>query len=122
MDQKKDEMDFQNLPIAYAVVSNIKKQNLGKITNVNLLFSVLFGYQKEELMNKPIELIVPQLFHEFHGQQIVKFQEKINAGILDEFYIGQEHHRFGKDSNGYIFPLIYKVNLNEDGSNFIANF
>lgn len=73
MNQKEEEIDLQNelinSPVAYAVVSN-RKFDFGQFSKVNLLFCVLFGYKVDEALRKRYNAILPDIYHQFHEQQL----------------------------------------------------
>ena len=54
-----DELDKINEPVPLAVVGSHKGE-MGYIKKVNLLFSALFGYTKDEIIEKKINQIMPE--------------------------------------------------------------
>ncbi|EGR33143.1 PAS domain S-box family protein [Ichthyophthirius multifiliis] len=114
--------DYKSEPVAYSVITN-KKGEYGYIQSINLLFCILFGYQKEELIGKKIQMIIPNLYQQIHETLLQRFYENITLGIFESNYIGIDQYKFGRNKNGYIFPIFYRVNLLlEDGYTFIVNY
>ncbi|EGR29894.1 PAS domain S-box family protein [Ichthyophthirius multifiliis] len=115
-------LDFKNEPIAYSLVKN-KKGEVGQIENVNLIFSVLFGYQKEEIQGKQIQLIIPNLYSEIHQQFMQRYFENVSLGIFDSNYINEDQQKFGRSKNGYLVALFYRVSiLTDDAQTFLVNY
>ncbi len=52
---------FENAPDSMIVVNST-----GKIDRVNAQVEAIFGYKPNELIGKPIELLIPERFHERH--------------------------------------------------------
>ncbi|EGR30840.1 PAS domain S-box family protein [Ichthyophthirius multifiliis] len=114
--------DFKSEPIAYLVVKN-KKGEIGHIEQCNMLFSALFGYQKEEVQNKQIQVILPNIYVEIHQQFLQRYYENVALGITNSNYLNENQYSFGKNRNGYIFPLFYYVSvLTDDFQMFLCNF
>ncbi len=65
VDKKDIFYDVMNEPIAIAEISN-KKNEYGTIKNINLLFAMLFGYSREEIIKKKIDLIIPVAYSSVH--------------------------------------------------------
>lgn len=42
--------------------------------------------------------------------------------MFESDYLGNEQARLAKHKSGYIFPIIYKVIMTDDGQNYICNF
>jgi PAS domain S-box-containing protein len=61
--------------------------NKGIIENVNPQAELLFGYNKKELLGHPIDMLVPQIFHEVHSAD------------SDDSYKNKSHRRLGLDEN-----------------------
>lgn len=71
---KNDNSHFEkiNEPIPVAVVGSYKGE-IGHIKKVNLLFSSLFGYTKDEIMDKKINTIMPELYANNHDKFMSNF-------------------------------------------------
>lgn len=95
--------------------------------NMNSLFTTFFGYSKEELIGKKINLILPKIYHNVHDKYIKGFIENILMNLrveaeIESDYLDIEKVAYFKHKNGYIFPLNYKVSLNLDILMFVATF
>lgn len=47
----------------------------GRITLVNAQTEKLFGYSREELIQQPVEMLLPQRFHEQHRKHRTRYFE-----------------------------------------------
>jgi PAS domain S-box-containing protein len=110
---------LMNEPVANAIVSN-KKSDIGQILNINLLFSVMFGYQKDEIVGKKCDSIMPIIFGEFHQEFMLRFYDSIQDQNLDSKYVGSDQKNYGKNKNGYIFPINYRVSFIEETKYFVS--
>jgi len=54
-----------------------KKVDPGVILNMNTLFTTFFGYQKEELLGKKINLLMPQIYSEMHDKYLIECFDNI---------------------------------------------
>jgi len=48
------------------IIVSGKEEKFGLIENISLSTCLIFGFQKNELIGKPIELLIPDTFHEEH--------------------------------------------------------
>lgn len=71
----------------------------GLITLVNSQTEKYFGYNRKELIGKPIEVLVPQRFHEAHHH---KRENYVTAPYLRPMNV--EHELFGLRKDGSEFP------------------
>jgi PAS domain S-box-containing protein len=64
---KGDIKDMEKLtePIPMVVVG-VHNKEFGCIKKINLLFSSLFGYTKDDILDKNISTIMPELYSSFH--------------------------------------------------------
>lgn len=53
----------------------MKPGNIGKVLNLNSLFSELSGYQREEIVERNFEKILPEIFKDVHEQKIREWIE-----------------------------------------------
>lgn len=58
-----------------------------QVESINLLFSVLFGFQKEEIIGKDLSSILPNLFVDYHETLINQMNENINLGSYQSTYL-----------------------------------
>lgn len=52
--------------------------------DANSLFTTFFGYQREELVGKKLNIIVPQVYHEVHDKYIKSFIENVLSNLKVE--------------------------------------
>ena len=70
-----------NLP--YIIVS-ASKDNVGKIVDLSMNILKIFGYSKEELIGKNINILIPKLFHKIHDLLLIEQFEKDKLKLFDE--------------------------------------
>lgn len=73
----------------------------GRITSVNNSVCYMFGYKKNELVNKNCNMIMPTLYANNHNEIIQRFAD---SGLAAPRW--KDKLVFGKASSGYIFPVI----------------
>ena len=107
---------------AYIVV-RATRDEAGSIMRINLLFSSLFGYSKEEIINKKINILMPELYAMNHNDFLNRFIENTNADqYYESKYLNINQNFFGKNKSGYIFPMTSKVIFLKEQLLFIATF
>ena len=98
-DRKRAEQKFRDLlesaPDAMVIVARD-----GNITLVNSQTERLFGYRRGELLGKPVEILVPQRFHDKHPMHRGHFFSQPRARAMGE---GLKLH--GRRKDGSEFPL-----------------
>ncbi|HTS37586.1 MAG TPA: PAS domain S-box protein [Candidatus Solibacter sp.] len=72
----------------------------GKIVLVNAQTEKLFGYQREDLLNRPIEMLMPERFREKHPLYRNGFSEGAHAREM-----GKRLELFGLRKDGIEFPI-----------------
>ena len=70
------------------------------IVTVNDTLAQLFGYQKEELINRPLKTLIPQKYHHGHHTQVDRFFNDSEKRIM-----GQGRELFGMRKDGSLFPV-----------------
>ncbi len=68
-----------------------------------------FGYSKEEIQGKKINLIMADIYAQHHDNFFMMYISNLSAGNTASKYLEQNQSFFGKNKNGYIFPIISKV-------------
>ena len=72
----------------------------GHITLVNAVLTTLFGYEREEMLGQPMEILVPGRFRAGHPKLRRSFTANPNARLM-----GQGRSLFGARKDGSEFPL-----------------
>ncbi|MEZ4858170.1 MAG: PAS domain-containing sensor histidine kinase [Flavobacteriaceae bacterium] len=70
------------------------------IVTLNETLAHLFGYQKEELLNKPLEVLIPQRYHHNHFSHVKAFLKTSEKRIM-----GQGRELYGVRKDGSYFPV-----------------
>src|SRR5262249_7606470 len=52
----------------------------GKIFLVNVQAEIMFGYDREELLGQPVEILVPERFRRRRGNRRARFFSSVGAG------------------------------------------
>ena len=89
-----------------------QEQSLGKILAVNDSFVQLSGYLKEEITEKPIDKILPQVMifcHEYAINNWIKDSSRIFMTDQRNSYFREVHRGFIKQKSGFIMPVQYRV-------------
>lgn len=79
-------------------------EKLGIITSVNLSCSSIFGYNKSELINRNIKIMMPPLYAKNHDQYIEHYIQ-----TNEMRFINKERFIFGKHKSFYIFPCFTNI-------------
>ena len=106
------------------LVINCSPGNLGTICNMSLSVNILFGFTKEELIGRPIDYILPELFIIPHKKLLLEKTEKFRKNILlknnSNTKIRSDYkiiETFGRNKMKYLVPIKMKIVLvsTEDG-------
>jgi len=94
----------------------------GIITGINLAAASLFGYNKTELLNRKVNVLMPQVFAKYHDSFIENY---LNTG--ESVMVGKNKEKlvFGKNKSNYIFPVYLSIKSATSiiqGIQFIATF
>ena len=88
------EVEFSNFDInilkekdlfKYLILSANKK-DLGNIIDFSTNICQIFGYNKNELMGKNINFLIPEIFHKEHDILLSNFNEKSNNILFEDLY------------------------------------
>ncbi|MBL4705175.1 MAG: PAS domain S-box protein, partial [Flavobacteriales bacterium] len=77
----------------------------------------MFGYDKGELLNKPLDLLIPEEFVEKHSANVEKFA---NSNV-DAKYMGSRTNVSGVSSSGKLFPIETALSKMEIGGKIYFN-
>ena len=124
--EKTKEIDYTNFDIDilkesdennYLLIST-DEDNKGLIINMSLGACSIFGYHKNELIGKNMNILIPELFQKLHERVYNDITEKIKTEFYDKLvnkiiYKPQftEIYAHAKNKSRYIIPLLLKVYL-----------
>lgn len=86
-----------------------------KIVDANESVARIFGYKRQELLKKPLNILIPPEYHAKHGDHFNSF---INQ--TEQHKMGQGREFFGVRKDGNVFPV--EIGLNNFtiyGNNFV---
>ena len=126
------EIDFSNFDLKvlnnsdqykYIIIS-ADDNNLGVILNISLNACIIFGYTKNELIGKKINILIPQIFH----KQVEKYLKNYTSNIKTHFYnlLSNQKEYFpefkemfihGKNKSKYLIPLYVKYYFTQTEEN-----
>ena len=85
------------------------------IVSVNSSVERMFGYNPEELINKPLNILIPKNYHAGHGAHFKGFMKN-----KEKRQMGNGRDLYGARKNGAIFPLEAGLNpFQINGQTFI---
>ena len=81
--------------------------DMGKIKNANLLFTILVGVNRDEIIDKKINNFMPDLFAQYHDTFFKNYNSRDED--VDIKYLDNDNELFVKSRSGYIIPVILRV-------------
>ena len=108
-----------------AMVVSGTRASMGKILHVNDFFIEMSGYPKEEIAEKSIDKVLPQVFQFYHEQTMLGWlDDESKMYMQDEGnrYFREVHKGFLKQKNGFIIPVYYRVKYNIFEEKFHVSF
>ena len=116
----------QNDNITFLLIS-ARKKNLGIILDCPITVANIFGYTKEELIGKHINLLIPDIFHSKHNLLINNQSGNSNIDLFDNLFQKKEYNPsfikrniFGVIKSKFIIPLIIKIYYIKTEDNLIS--
>ncbi|CAD8111372.1 unnamed protein product [Paramecium sonneborni] len=95
--------DFPNESTALISIS-AEDVTFGRIIGLNMSASKMFGYSKSELINRKVNILMPNVFAQSHDQFMETYLQTYESRIMN-----RERMIIGKSKNGYIFPFFIYV-------------
>ncbi len=100
------QQDIFNVLFEAIIEGVIIVDNNHKIVEVNTMAATMFGYTKDELINKPINILVPEESRPIHDKESKKFIENKESRQM-----GKGKDLFGVRKDGTIFPVEIGLNF-----------
>jgi PAS domain S-box-containing protein len=95
--------DFPNESTALISIS-AEDLTFARIIGLNMSASKMFGYSKSELINRKVNMIMPNIFAKQHDFFLETYLSTFESRLLN-----RERPIFGKSKNGYMFPFVIYV-------------
>lgn len=95
-------------PISIIQVGSCKNE-LGFVKKCNEHFVSMFGWVKEEMIDKPITSIMPEIYSQYHPCIVKAWTDSPEREASG--YFSKDNHVFGKHSTNYIFPIVSRVKI-----------
>ena len=109
--------EFETL-FNHATIGILMTDSNGLVVNFNKYAEQLFGYQKEEVMGKPVELLIP------HGKRVAHIAHRTNFNEHPTNRVmGAANELFAKRKDDSVFPVeISLSHFNNDSQLFVIAF
>lgn len=101
---------LESAPDAIVIVDNE-----GKIEIINFQTEKLFGYKREEVIGKEVEVFMPSEYKNAHHKHTQNFTECPKARTM-----GKGMQLFGKHKNGKVFPVAISISKLETEDGFLV--
>ena len=114
------------------IIISANNENRGTIIDMSLNSCSIFGYHKNEIIGKSMNLLIPEIYHKIHYNLFndicektkTEFFEKLSKKIIytPKFI---EFSAFGRNKSKYLIPLDIKVFFTQTEENdlvYIADF
>ena len=122
------DMDFlkHNGDNKYLLISGNKK-DLGTIIDCSSSAAIVFGYTKEEILGKNVNLLIPEILHQKHDDVLSKKSNQNNLKLFDDLYTKREYNPnfiqdffFGVSKSKFIKSLKLKIYFVKTEENILA--
>ena len=130
-----DEKDFFNFNLDYLKESDVsryillsgRKKDLGKILDCSISASTLFGYTKDEVIGRHINIFIPDIFHSRHNINLYNNSKASNLNLYEHIFNKKEYNPnlaegyfFGVFKSKFIKYLKLKVSFFRTEDNIIT--
>ena len=110
----------------YIIISG-NKNNLANIIELSTNLYPIFGYNKNELVGKKVNFLIPELFHKAHDKLLLNFNEKAKSTFYKELFINDnyipeyiEKYVYGISKSKFLLDLKLKVYfVQTEGNEFV---
>ena len=122
------DMDFlkHNGDIKYLLISGSKK-DLGTIIECSSSAAIVFGYAKEEIIGKHVNIFIPEIFHQIHNATLSKQSSQNNLKLFNDLYNKREYNPsfiqksiFGVCKSKFIKSLKLKIYFVKTDENILT--
>lgn len=120
------EVDFENFDMKilnecdenkYLVISMNEEQK-GIIRNISPSACLIFGYHKEEIIGKNMNILIPEIFQKIHDRTFIELTDKAKTKFFDNL-VNKTIYKpdfneiciHAKNSSKYLIPLYLKISL-----------
>ena len=120
------EVDFENFDTKildgndenkYLIIS-INEEQKGIIKNISPSACLIFGYHKEEIIGKNMNILIPEIFQKIHDRTFIEVTDKAKTKFFDNL-VNKTIYRpdfneiciHAKNSSKYLIPLYLKICL-----------
>jgi len=103
----------------FTIFINSNEKGKCKIVQSSSSLSYLIGYQKNELLNKPMEFLMPSIFIDGFGKNLEEYIKNYNSqkNMDQEFYNGGDKKinvLLIKSKIGYLIPFNFEYSIYDD--------
>ena len=123
---KHKEIDFENFDLKvlndvdeskYLIIS-MNEEHKGIIKNISPSACSIFGYHKEEIIGKNMNILIPEIFQKIHDRTFIELTEKAKTKFFDNL-VNKTIYKpdfneiciHAKSSSKYLIPLYLKICL-----------
>ena len=99
-----------------------EQDKFGVITGINLAAASLFGYSKTELVNRKVQILMPEVYGKHHDLLLEHYLSTGEGNLIGKH---RERLVFGKNKMNYIFPIYISMRAIQSviqGIQLIATF
>ena len=101
----------------YTIIVNSDEKGRCKIIQFSNSLTYLIGYQKQEVINKPLEMLMPSIFIDGHSKKVEEYIKNYHLQKNIESFRGIEKNNsfiLIKNKMGYIVPFNAKHTIYDD--------
>ena len=125
---EKSQLDYENILENQDYLIFVSSNDKGKcnILQFSNSLSYLIGYQRREVLNKPLEFLMPSIFIDGHSKKVEEYIKNYHFQKIsdkDSFRRGEKNSSFIliKNKMGYLVPFNTKYKISDD-NDFSSSF
>ncbi|EAS07526.3 PAS domain S-box protein (macronuclear) [Tetrahymena thermophila SB210] len=96
-----DEIQNESYP---TIIITTEQDKFGQVVNMNQAASNLFSYQKSEVINRKINLLMPNIHSKYHDQFLENYLNSTEVKFMN-----RERYVIGKSKSNYVFPCFLSL-------------